>query len=229
MLSILLILLGSAVMLVAIMIVILFMIAGILRRKPITTKMLIASGVIGLLMIILGALPWWTAQVVGLVALAVGGFAFFFFVWSPSCKEGKSRREVSKMREYVRREHVKPVLRFLARIVMVIGTILMCDVIGLWVFLFVQGLWNLLSFTELLTILLLLEGSLIGAVGGFMFYGYSEYGLRGQAALWPTLASDQAQRWGERRLSQQRWGVAMLIAGVLLILFGLLVSFLTSL
>jgi len=204
------------------------MIAGVLRRSPANIKALIASGIIGLLMIALGVLPWGIAEVVGLVALAAGGFAFFFLVWLPSCKEGKLRKEVFKVRQYLRREYVKPVLRFLTRIGTVIGAILLCDVIGLWVFLFSQGQWNLPSFTELLTLLLLLEGSVIGAVGGFMFYGYSEYRLMGQAALWPTLASDQVRRWRERRLSQQKWSIAMLIAGVLLILLGLLVSFLTS-
>ena len=97
----------------------------------------------------------------------------------------------------VRKEDIKPVFRFLTRILMVIGAILMCDVIGLWAFLFVQGLWSLLSFTELLTILLLLEGSLVGAVGGFMFYGFSEYRLMGQAALWPTFAGEQARGCGD--------------------------------
>jgi len=229
MLSTLLILLGSALMLVTIMIVLLFMIAGVLRRNLVSIRVLIALGVIGLLMIILGVLPWGTAQLVGIVALVVGGFAFFFFVWSPSCKEEKSMKEVFKVREYVRREHIKPVFRFLTRILIVIGAILMCNAIGLWAFLFFQGMWNFLSFTELMTILLLLEGSLIGAVGGFMFYGFSEYGLKSQAALWPTLAGEQARGWRERRLSQQKWGVAMLIAGVLLILLGLLVNFFTSL
>jgi len=133
-----------------------------------------------------------------------------------------------RMREYVRREHIRPVLRFLIRIGIVVGVILLFNVIGLWASLFSQGLWNLHRFTELLAILLLLEGSVICAAGAFMFYGYSEHRLMGQAALWPTLAGDQARRWTERRLSQQKWGIAMLIAGVLLILLFLLVSSSTS-
>ena len=114
------------------------------------------------------------------------------------------------------------------RVGIVVGVILLFDVIGLWFFVFSQGLWNLPKFIELLAILLLLEGSLISTVGAFMFYGYSEHRLMGQGALWPTLASDQARKWRERRLSQQKWGIAMLIAGVLLILLFLLVSFSTS-
>ena len=133
-----------------------------------------------------------------------------------------------KVREYIRREHIRSALRFLIRIVRVVGVILLLNVIGLGVLLFSRGQWNLISFIELLTMLLLLEGALIGAGGAFMFHGYSEYRLRGQAALWPTLASDQVRRWRERRLSQQKWGIAMVIAGVLLILLGLLIGFLTS-
>lgn len=133
------------------------------------------------------------------------------------------------MREYARREHIGPVLRFLIRIGIVVGVILLFDVVGLWFFLFSGGQEYLLSFTELLTILLLVEGSLIGVAGAFMFVGYSEYRIAGQGAINPAIVGDQRQRWRERRLSQQKWGRAMLIAGVLLILLALLVSFLTSL
>lgn len=133
------------------------------------------------------------------------------------------------MGEYIRREHIRPVLRFLIRIGIVVGVILLFDVIGLWVFLFSRGQTCLLSFTELLTILLLTEGSLIGVAGAFMFVGYSEYRIARQGAINPAIVGDQRQRWRERRLSQQKWGVAMLIAGVLLILLGLLVSLSTSL
>jgi len=227
MLSTLLILLGSALTLVTILIAILFMIAGVLRRSLVNIKVLIASGIIGLLMIVLGVLPWGIAEVVGIIALTIGTITFFFFILLPGYKEEKFRK-VFKVRQRLRRKHIEPVLRFLIRAGTIAGTILMCNVIGLWVFLFFQGLWNLLSFTELLAILLLLEGSLIGAIGAFMFYGYGEHRLMGQAALWPTLASDQARRWRERRLSQQKWGIAMLVSGVLLIFLGLLVSFLTS-
>lgn len=229
MLSTLLILLGSALMLVTVMIAILFMIAGVLRRSLVNIKVLIASGMIGLLMIALAVLPWGIAMVVGIVALAVGGYVFFFFIWLPSYEGEKLREEVLKVREYIRRERIKPFTRFLTRIGAVIGIILLFDVMGLWFFLFSQGLWNLPSFTELLTILLLLEGSLIGAGGAFMFVGYSEYKIARQGAINPAIARDQLQRWRQRRSSQQKWGIGMLIAGVLLIFLGLLVSFLTSL
>lgn len=228
MFNILLILLGSMLIFITIMIVIAFMIAGGFRKSLVNIKVLIASAIIGLLMIALGVLPWGIALVVGIVGLAVGGFAFFFFVWLPSYKEGRLREEVPEVRKYIRREHIKPSLRFLLRVVIVSGAILLFDVIGLWFFLFVRGQWNLVGFIEFLTLLLLLEGSLVGAGGAFIFYGFSEYRLMRQAALWPTLADDQVRKWRERRLSQQKWGIAMLIAGILLIFLGLLVSVLAS-
>ena len=132
-----------------------------------------------------------------------------------------------RMREYFKKKNIKPVLRFFVRVGAVVGVIFLFDVTGLWIFLSYQGLWNLPRFTELLALILLLEGSVIGVIGAFMFYGYSEYALMRQAALWPSLAGNQARGWRERRLSQQKWGVAMLIAAVLLILLFLTVSFLT--
>lgn len=133
-----------------------------------------------------------------------------------------------KVRECIRSTHIKPLFRFIIYVGIVVGVILLFDMIGLYFFLLSKGQWNLPSFIELLEILLLVEGSLIGALGAFMFYGYSEYRLMGKAALWPTFASDQARGWRERRLSQQKWGLAMLIVGVLLILLFLLVGFSTS-
>lgn len=228
MLSIPLILLGSALLLVTIMIAVVFTIAMGLRRTLADIKVLIVFGIIGLLMIILGVLPWGIAVVVGITLLAVGGFTLLFFILPPSYKKEKFKGDV-KLRNYVRREHIGSVLHFLKRIVIVIGVILLLNVIGLSFFLLSKGQWNLLSLIELLTILLLLEGSLIGAAGGFMFFGYGEYRIFGQAAINPAIASDQRQGWRKRRVSQQKWGMTMLIAGFLLILLGLLVSFLTSL
>jgi len=132
------------------------------------------------------------------------------------------------LREFIKKEHMKTVVRFLKRIGIVVVTILLSDMIGLWIFLLLNGQGSLQNFVELLSILLLLEGALIGAIGGFMYYGYSEYRIAGQAALWPTLASEQMKNWRKRRLSQQKWGIAMLIAGALLIFLGLLISFITS-
>lgn len=224
-----LILLGSVVTLLTIVTTIVFIIAGGFRRKPANIKVLVASGVMGLLLIALGVLPWQVLRVAGIVVLSFGGLAVFLFIRLRRYGREKLREEVLMVREYMRTDHVKTVLRFFIRIGAVIGVILLFDMIGLSVFLFFRGIWTIQSFIELLALLLLLEGVLIGALGAFMFYGYSEYRLMGQAALWPSLAGDQAKGWSKRRLSQQKWGGAMLVAGVLLVALGLLVSFLTSL
>lgn len=132
------------------------------------------------------------------------------------------------MRAYITRADT-PVRRLLIRVAAIVGAILAGDTMGLWTYLWFQGRARLLEFTYLLTILLLLEGALLGAAGCFLFFGYSEFALRGQAALWPSLAGDQLRGWRERRLAQQKWGFAMVIVGVLLILLGLLVSLMTTL
>lgn len=81
-----------------------------------------------------------------------------------------------------------------------VGVTLMFDVVVVCVFLLYRGQWNLLGFIELLIILLLLEGCIIGAAGGGLaFFGYIEY-----------------------------WSTAIMVTGVLLISLGLLVSFATS-
>lgn len=229
MLSILLALLGSVLLLLTILTAILFMIAGIFRRSRVNIKALVASSIIGLLMIILGVLPLGVTEVAGLVVLVIGGLALFFFIWLRGRREKKLRKQVFRLREYIRRENIRRILRFLVRIGIIVGVILLFNVAVLWVFLFSRGQWNLLIFTELLTILLLLEGALVGVVGAFMFFGYSEYMIARQGAINPAIVGDQRQKWRERRLSQQKWGIRMVIAGVLLILLGLMVSFLTSL
>jgi len=217
MLSTLLTILGTVLILITAMIAALFMIAG-LRRSLEDLKELLVSGVIGLLLIVLGVLPWENAVIVGIAAMAIGGFAFFFLL-----AKGKFGA-MPNIRTYVRREHARPVLRFLIRIGAVVGAILLSDVVGLSIFLAFRGQWDLLNLTELLTILLLLEGSILGAAGGFMFVGYSEYGLLRQAAINPALAREQRDGWKDRRVSQQKWSVAMLVVGVLLIFLGFLVS-----
>jgi len=128
---------------------------------------------------------------------------------------------------YIRREHFKPVIRFLLRIVLVTVLIFASTAIGLLCFLFWGG-HSLSRFHKMLAILLLFEGSLIGVGGAFMFLGYSEYRVARQSALNPAIIGDQVARWRERRLSQQKWGVAMLVASLLLIFLGLLTSVLNS-
>lgn len=128
----------------------------------------------------------------------------------------------SNVREYIKREHI-------TRILIAVGVVLLLDVIGVGVFLFSRGQWHLASFADSLAILLLVEGSIVGSAGGFVYVGYSEYRIARQHAINPYVVGDQRRRWGERRLSQRKWGMAMLVAGGLLILLFFFVSFLTSL
>ncbi len=133
------------------------------------------------------------------------------------------------MKEYIRKEHIGPVLRFFTKILIAVGVILLLDTLGLWVLFFFSGQWDPSHFVELAEILLLLEGSLMGAAGGFMYIGYSEYRIGRQHAINPAIIADQRQRWKERRLSQHKWGLALLIAGSILILIFFLVGLSTYL
>lgn len=224
MLSLLLMLLGSVLLILSIGIFVLFMLSGGFRRSASSPRVLIISGIAGVLMIGLSI----AASIYGFFVLRVAALILIPILFWGLVILGVRMFEGVKLREYIKRERVKPFLRLFLRIGIVVSVLLVLDSMGLWIYLSYRGLWNLPAFTELLILLLLLEGTLIGAGGAFMFYGYSEYGLMRQAALWPTLADDHVRGWKERRLSQQKWGFTMLIAGSLLIFFGLLVSVLTS-
>lgn len=114
-----------------------------------------------------------------------------------------------------------PLGRFLVGVLIVVGVIFVLDAIGLAVFLFSRGQLTLATFKEFLGIVLLLEGSVIGGAGGFLYLGYSEYQVARQDAINPAIIADHAQRFSERRMSQQKWGTIMLITGFLLILLFL--------
>ena len=230
MFSLLLWLLGAVLVLMTITTTIILVIAGVLRRNPATPKVLAASGIAGLLMIAVGVFPWGIASVVGVVLLVVGGgFVFFFLVGLPRYRAWQPRKDLLTVKGSLSRGHVMPVLRLLLRTGMVVGALVLLTVLGLSVVLLSRGAWTLSRLTESLTILLLLEGCLVGAGGAFMFFGYSEYGVARQGAINPAIASDQRRGWNERRLSQQKWGVGMIVAGVLLLVLGLLVSTWTAL
>lgn len=221
-------LLSWVLLFVAITLTLAIMIAGGFRGSLADVKIIpVLSGVLGLLMFALSMFPTWIAAV-GIVALATGGITFFF-VRSRNNEKEKSKSEVRNMKEYARGKITESVLRYLKRMGKIVGAILLCDTVGLSVLLLSKGQWTISSFTELLTLLLLLEGALIGAVGGFMFFGYGEYSLFREAAINPMVARDQIEGWRKRRLAQRKWGLAMLVAGFTLIFLGLLVSILTSL
>ena len=223
MLNLLLVLLGSVLILVTIMITIVFVLAGGLRRSLQYLKIPLISGTVGFLMIVLGLLPWTAAAAVGMIVVAMGAF---FLIWSAHRQRRGLRGQIPNVRAYLSVRHVKPALRFFKRMGIILAIILIADVLGLWGFLQAQGAWNLLSFSRQLPLLLLLEGALIGAAGGFMFLGYSEYRISEQGAINPAIAADQRAGWKERRLSQQKWGTSLLIAGVLLITLGLVLDYL---
>lgn len=126
-----------------------------------------------------------------------------------------------------RRDSIKSFLRFLVRIGLLVCAVMIIDAIGLWLFITLTGHRSLFYFSELLALLLLLEGAFVGVAGGFMFLGYSEYRIARQHAINPVIVGDQRQKWKERRLSQQKWGFAMLVAGMLMIFLALLISYLT--
>lgn len=221
MLSFPLILLGSVLIVMTIVILILFMITGEFR-SPVSVKVLIASGTTGVVMLGLGE--------VGMIyGFFLPRFVLTILVpvlyWGPIilCMRLMDGLKVGK---YIRSEYIKPFLRFLIGTGIIAGAIFLFDVVGLWVFLYSIGQSNQGNFRGVLTLLLLLEGPLIcvGAVARARSYG--EYRLSGQATMWPALASYQAKRWRERRLSQPKRVVAMLIAGGLLTFLGLLVGFL---
>lgn len=223
MFNLLLFLLGAVLILVTIMITIVFVIAGGLRRSLAQIKIPAISGLIGILLIALGLLPSTVAIAVGIIFL-VGGV--LFFVWSSRHQRRKLLDQLLGLRGYLSRRHLKPVVRFLGHIGMLMVGVLTIDMIGLAIFLYIQGSGALLAFGRLLPLLLLLEGALVGAAGGFMFLGYSEHRISEQGALNPAIAADQRARWKERRLSQQKWGSRLLVMGALLILLGLLLDLL---
>ncbi|UCG45725.1 MAG: hypothetical protein JSV58_02825 [Candidatus Bathyarchaeota archaeon] len=224
----LLILLGSALLLLTIVLIILLAVGGALGRSSVNAQVLIVSGILAILVIAIGTLPG-EGVVIGLLFLTVGGLGVLGLVWIRYYWRADLTREPRHKGVGVSRNLVKPLLRFLRRIIVFAGLVVSVDVVGLWIFLSYQGSWDLISFIELLTLLLLFEGALCGGIGGFMFLGFSEYRLVSQAALWPTLAGEQARGWKERRLSQQKWGAGLVMLGVSLILIGLLVSWLASL
>lgn len=225
MLGIPLILFGSVVVSLTIVTVVLFRIAGDFEG-PVNVKVLIALGATGVVMLGLGIASLFYGIFLLRYAFTILMPILFLGLVFLSMRIFKG----AKVSEYLRREYVKPVLRFLVgtgiRTGIITGVILLVDVIGLWVFLYSRGQWSHVSFVGPLTLLLLLEGPLISTGGTFVFLGYGEYRLRGPVTLRPTLANNRIGRWRERRLLQPKWGVAILIAGVILIFLGFLMGFL---
>ena len=115
-------------------------------------------------------------------------------------------------------------LRILKRVALVILVMIILDAVGLGVLFYAQGRLQYFSFMESLILLLLLEGCIIGAAGGFMYIGLGAVGAARQEAHNPAITQEQLKNRKERRESQQQWAVAMVTTGLLMILIGLLTS-----
>ena len=119
-------------------------------------------------------------------------------------------------------------LRILGRIAVVITAIIIIDAGVLGVFFYSKGEFQYATFIESLILLILLEGSLIVATGGFLFFGSKEDNVTKQKITNPTIAQEQIQKSKGRGMSRHQWAVSMMVAGFLLIFIGFLTSALTQ-
>ena len=115
-------------------------------------------------------------------------------------------------------------LRILKRLALVILVIIVADVIGLGVLFYVQGRLQYFSFMKSLILLLLLEGCIIGAAGGFMYIGLGAVGAARREAHNPAITQEELKNRKKRRESQEQWTIAMVTAGLLMILIGFMTS-----
>lgn len=122
-------------------------------------------------------------------------------------------------------ERFRGYLLILRRVAQVVSIITVADVIGLSVLLYAQGRLQYFSFLESLILLLLLEGSIVGAAGGFMYFGLDVVGAARREAHDPAITEELLKDRKERRGLKQRWAVTMVAAGLLMILIGLLTSY----
>ena len=115
-------------------------------------------------------------------------------------------------------------LKFLLLVAILVLAMIAVDAIGLGLRLYSQGSFDFKRLLEQLVLLVLLEGSLVGVAGAFLslFFGKPKDTRKGE--LNPAMAKEQQQALKERRLSIRRWALLMLVAGVLLIIFGFLTS-----
>jgi len=114
--------------------------------------------------------------------------------------------------------------KFLILVAILVLAMIAVDAIGLGLRLYSQGAFEIERLLEQLVLLMLLEGSLVGVAGAFLsfFFGKPKDTRKGE--LNPATAKEQQQALKEKRLSIKRWALAMLVAGVLLIVIGFLTS-----
>lgn len=114
--------------------------------------------------------------------------------------------------------------RTAARIVSWTLTIIAVDALGLYLFLYFQGLFLFELFIEALTLLMLLEGCLISAAGGFMFFGFTGFRDSKREAPEPTAAQERQKKSAEKRVVGERLAFTLIASGLLLIFMGFLIS-----
>jgi len=130
------------------------------------------------------------------------------------------------MSRVLRKEHVRAVLRILGRMAVIIAAIVTIEAMVLGVFLYSQGGLQYVTFMESLILLMLLEGSLIVATGGFLFFSSKEDKVTERKITNPTIAKEQQQK--PKGMSRHQWAVSIMVAGFLLIFIGFLTSALTQ-
>lgn len=112
------------------------------------------------------------------------------------------------MNKNLSRESLQRSIRVIARLTFFVAVIMVVDAIGLGVFLYSQGALQYFAFMQSLILLMLLEGSLITAIGGFLFFGSSGRRAAKQGKMSPA--------------------VSIIVIGLLTILIGFLTSALTQ-
>lgn len=115
-------------------------------------------------------------------------------------------------------------LRILKRAALVTVIMITLDVAGLGIFFYVQGLLEYYLFMRSLILLLLLEGCLIGTAGGFVYIILGAFRAARPGMRNPAITEKQQEKGRERGESRHQWSVAMITAGLLLILIGFLTS-----
>ncbi len=102
--------------------------------------------------------------------------------------------------------------------------IIAVDALGTYLFLYFQGPFLFELFIEALTLLMLLEGCLIIAAGGFMFFGFTGFGDSERKAAKPNDAKEGQKKSVEKRVVGERLAFKLIALGLLLIFLGFLIS-----
>ena len=118
------------------------------------------------------------------------------------------------------------ILRILSRMAVVVAAIVAIDATVLGIFLYSQGGFQYVAFMASLILLMLLEGSLIVATGGFLFFSSKEDKVTEKKISNPPIAQEQQRK--SKGMSRHQWAVSIMVTGFLLILIGFLTSALTQ-